>query len=180
MRNYTGLALMIFTTMAAAAGCYTINLKVSAERSGIETLRRQLVVDARSMRDLQAELRTRARLPEMQRWNDQVLKMSAPAAGQFMRSPVQLASFVTGPAVEGAGPGIAPATAPAVRYAVTAPVPVAPAGTAGVVRTAYSPQHGPDATKAAKAQALADALSDSLAADDSVVATSRGNPDGGQ
>lgn len=129
MRNYAGSALMLFVTIAAAVGSYTINLKVSGERAAVDALQRRIVADARDMRDLQAELRTRARLPEMQRWNDGVLKMSAPVAGQFLRSPLQLASF--GVVAE------APAAAPALRYAVTGPAEAAAAP--AIVQTAYAP-----------------------------------------
>nr|WP_310523037.1 hypothetical protein [Polymorphobacter sp.] len=127
MRNYAGSALMLFVTMAAAVGSYTVNLKVSAERGAVDDLHRQIIADASDMRDLQAELRTRARLPEMQRWNDNVLMMSAPAAGQYLRSPVQLASF-------GVAPPVA-AAEPALRYAVTIPVPAT--APAQVVQAAY-------------------------------------------
>jgi hypothetical protein len=128
MRHYAGSALILLVTLAAAIGSYTINLKVSAERAAVESLRRQLVADARDMRNLQAELRTRARLPEMQRWNDNVLLMAAPAAGQFLRSPLQLASF-------GAAP--APTEAPALRYAVTTPEGRADTVTSQVTRASY-------------------------------------------
>ena len=139
MRNYAGSALMLMVTIAAAVGSYTINLKVSGERAAVDRLRRTLVADARDMRTLQAELRTRARLPEMQRWNDQVLQMSAPAAGQYMGSPVQLASF-------GAAPPAA-IDAPVVRYAVANP---APAVAAPIIRAAY-----PAAPRNASRQAVA-------------------------
>lgn len=129
MRNYGGSALMLLITMATAVGSYTVNLKVSGERAAVDGLRRQIARDARDARNLQAELRTRARFPEMQRWNDSVLQMSAPSAAQYLHSPVQLASFVA-PA--------APAEAPALRYAVTAPAPVVPP-TATIVRAAYRP-----------------------------------------
>jgi hypothetical protein len=145
MRNYAGSALMLFVTMVAAIGSYTVNLRVSGERTEVDRLRERLVADARDIRNLQAELRTRARLPEMQRWNDSVLQMSAPAAGQFLRSPVQLASF-----------GAAPAAQPDVRYAVTGPTPAAPM-TAPVQRAAYrpapaaAPVPAPDAARILKA-----------------------------
>jgi hypothetical protein len=120
MRNYAGSALMLVITMAAAIGSYTVNLRVSAERSAVEKLQRRIVADAREIRTLQVELRTRARFPEMQRWNDGFFQMSAPSAGQYLRNPVQLASF-------GAAPEAA-AAAPSVTFAVTTPaaVPVAP------------------------------------------------------
>ncbi len=138
--RYAGSALMLFVTMAAAIGSYTVNLRVSGERSEVEQLRRRLVADARDIRNLQAELRTRARLPEMQRWNDSVLQMSAPAATQYLQSPVQLASF-------GAAPQAA-AAQPDVRYAVATPTPAAPI-TAPVQRAAYrpAPVAAPDAAR---------------------------------
>lgn len=127
MRNYAGSAMMLVTTMVAAVGCYTINLKVSGERAGVELLRRQLVADAREMRNLQAELRTRARFPELQRWNDNVLQMSAPAAGQFLRSPIELAGYAAAPT----------AAKPGIVYAVTTPEAAAPV-TAPLVTVAYA------------------------------------------
>ena len=142
--RYAGSALMLFVTMAAAIGSYTVNLRVSGERSEVERLRKRLVADARDIRNLQAELRTRARLPEMQRWNDSVLQMSAPAATQYLQSPVQLASF-------GAVPQAA-APQPDVRYAVATPAPAAPI-TAPVQRAAYrpAPVAAPDAARILKA-----------------------------
>lgn len=149
--RYAGSALMLAVTMAAAIGSYTVNLRVSGERAEVERLRKRLVADARDIRNLQAELRTRARLPEMQRWNDSVLQMSAPAATQYLQSPVQLASFGGAPAAPAA------AAQPDVRYAVTTPAPVAPI-TAPVQRAAYRPADraappvaAPDAARILKA-----------------------------
>ena len=146
MRHYAGSALMLIVTMAAAVGCYTINLRVSGERAAVQSLRSQLVADARDMRNLQAELRTRARFPEMQRWNDSVFQMSAPVAGQFLRSPVQLASY---------GAARAPAQAkPDVVYAVTAPATLAPPS-ATVVQAAYRPAVQPAAQPGTQAPEVA-------------------------
>jgi len=150
MRNYAGSAMMLVTTMVAAVGCYTINLKVSSERAGVEALRTQLVADAREIRNLQAELRTRARFPELQRWNDNVLQMSAPVAGQFLRSPVQLAGYAAAPATaepglvytvttpDSVGPMIAPVTAPMTAQLVEAAYQAPPAGEARLIRAGYS------------------------------------------
>jgi hypothetical protein len=126
---------MLIVTMAAAIGCYTINLRVAGERAAVESLRNNLVADARDIRNLQAELRTRARFPEMQRWNDNVFQMSAPAAGQFLRTPQQLASYGAAQAAEAAAPA---APAPAIVYAVTAPAPLASPSSI-VVQAAYRP-----------------------------------------
>jgi hypothetical protein len=119
---------MLLVTTAVIVGSYTVNLKVSAERAEVEHLHRTLVADARSIRNLQAELRTRARPQQIQRWNDDVLMMATPAAGQFLRSPVQLASF-----------SVPTEAAPVVRNAVTAPVPVVPTAAAPIVRAAFRP-----------------------------------------
>jgi hypothetical protein len=120
---------MLLVTTAVIVGSYTVNLKVSAERANVERLRRTLVVDARSIRDLQAELRTRARPPQIQRWNDEVLMMGTPEASQYLRSPMQLASFVVP-----AEPALA---APAIRNAVTAPAVMPTVNPAPIVRAAY-------------------------------------------
>jgi len=130
---------MLIVTMAAAVGCYTINLRVAGERAAVESLRNNLVADARDIRNLQAELRTRARFPEMQRWNDNVFQMSAPAAGQFLRAPEQLASYGAVQAARATAP-VAPA--PAVVYAVTSPAPVASPSSV-VVQAAYRPSAEP-------------------------------------
>ena len=134
MRHYAGSAFMLLITTAVIVGSYTVNLKVSAERTQVERLRRTLVSDARGIRNLEAELRTRARLPEMQRWNDNVLMMAAPAAGQYLRSPVQLAGFAV-------PDGVMPAALGApVQHAVTALTPVATQRLdAPIIRAAYRP-----------------------------------------
>ena len=133
MRHYAGSAMMLLVTTAVIVSSYTINLKVAAERTQVQRLTRTLARDAISIRDLQAELRTRARLPEMQRWNDNVLLMSAPAAGQYLRSPVQLAGFAVQDPADVAG-----SVAQPLQRAVTAPVPVAVRSiTAPIVRVAY-------------------------------------------
>lgn len=123
MKSYLGAALMVIATIATAVGSYSLNLHVSGERAAVRRLQMDLVTEARAVRALEAELRTRARLPELQRWNDLEFRMSAPGASQYLRSAVQLASFVAPP----------PAPPP-VQYALAeAPAPAA----AAVVRTAY-------------------------------------------
>ena len=134
MRHYAGSAMMLLVTSAVIVGSYTVNLKVSAERAEVGKLQRSLAADARSIRDLQAELHTRARLPEMQRWNDNVLLMAAPSAGQYLRNPVQLAGF----AVPDAPAPLLAAAVPVQRAVVTAPAAV-PSVTAPIVRAAYRP-----------------------------------------
>ncbi|WP_310496012.1 hypothetical protein [Sandarakinorhabdus sp.] len=113
MRSMLATGLMLLATGVVMAGSYTVNLKASSERAAVTRLRLALVDDASRIRELEAELRTRARLPEMQRWNDMVLHMAAPQSVQFLHSPVQLASYAAQPNAPQAG-GV-----PSLRYAVT-------------------------------------------------------------
>jgi hypothetical protein len=112
-------------TVLVGIGCYGATTHGVAQRDAIQKMRRQLAADTRAIRDLEAELRTRARLPQLERWNDEVLKMSAPAAGQFLRSPVHLAHLVS-PVRPETAPEAAPA-APTLRYAIAPAAPAAPA-----------------------------------------------------
>jgi hypothetical protein len=147
MTNYAGAALMLFATLGTAIGSYTVNLHVAAERAEVKRLRAELVDQTRGVLGLQAELRTRARLPEMQRWNDNVFKMAAPSATQFLRSPVQLAGFIAPPAPPATAPApvqyavaAAPAAVPAALVEVdyrAAPATAQAAGTATLVRAGY-------------------------------------------
>lgn len=154
MSSYLGSIGMLMAGVAVAIGGYSVNLRVSAERTAVDRLRVQLASDARDIRMLQAELRMRARLPELQRWNDEVFPamsaqgtaMAAPQAAQFLRSPVQLASYVAGGE---AAPAVVRA-APAPSYAVTAPAPVA-TPPASVVQASYRPSDEPRAPLAVAA-----------------------------
>ncbi|WP_416907992.1 MAG: hypothetical protein ACMVO5_13410 [Polymorphobacter sp.] len=131
MKDFAGSLLMVLLTMVIGIGCYGAATHGASQRAAIDDMRRQLIAEAREIRDLEAELRTRARLPQLERWNDQVLKMSAPAAGQFMATPVQLINLVTPPEP------VAPALeAPTLRLAVA---PAAPTEQGGIVRTGFEP-----------------------------------------
>jgi hypothetical protein len=127
MRIQTGSMLTAFTTLAVLVGCYTVNLQVSAERALVKKLRQDVQRDVSDIQDLQAELDTRAGPTVMQRWNDDVLQMAAPAALQYLRSPVQLAAFVPAPAAE-----------PMLRNAVTPAEPVV-AKADPVIRVTFAP-----------------------------------------
>jgi hypothetical protein len=107
MKTSFGSAALVGLALSSAMAFYAVSLHVAAERSGIEKVRAQIVADSHDIRMLQAELRTRARLPELQRWNEQVLALAPPKPGQFIDSPLVLANY--------AAP--AAAMAPAVRFA---------------------------------------------------------------
>lgn len=162
MKDYAGTLLMVVLTTFIGIGCSSAVTHGASQRSAINDMRRDLVAETRAIRDLEVELRTRARLPQLERWNEQVLKMSAPAAGQFMRSPVQLINLVTPPKpVQPAQPALRFALAPAQPQALGAVVQARfelarlPTKTAeaGVVRVAF-----PSATRPAELNAPLDVL----------------------
>jgi hypothetical protein len=116
-----GTVPMLAVTVVAALGFYTLTLTVSAERTEVERLQRQIASGMSDVRTLEAELKTRARLPVLQKWNDEVLALGAPLPKQFVDAPVQLAAYAPGlpdpvaaePAVQLAVVEEAPAPAPA-------------------------------------------------------------------
>lgn len=88
-------ATLIGLTMVSALAFYTISLKVSAERGAVIDLQRKIARDTREIRQLEAELRTRASLPQLQRWNDDVLALTPASVKQYAHTPVQLAAYAT-------------------------------------------------------------------------------------
>ena len=86
-----GLALV---TLGAGLGLYLVSYSVGAERSGIAKLERQIATDRRDIRALEAELRVRSNLPQLERWNASALALGAPKSGQILESEVQLAGLV--------------------------------------------------------------------------------------
>ena len=120
---------MMAATAVAILGLNTLSLHVSAERGKVEKLQSRIAADLRDIRALEAELRTRARLPVLQKWNDNVLALSAPTSRQFADSAVQLAAFAPGAPAAVPGP-------PAVQMALATPeTTVVP--TPGLVKAAY-------------------------------------------
>lgn len=78
---------------AAALGCYMLSLNVASERAELDRIEHRIVVAKQDIRQLQTELGTRGRLAQLDRWNAEVLALSAPSAEQFLDSAVTLARF---------------------------------------------------------------------------------------
>lgn len=118
-RGWGASLLMVAATLATAVGSYSLSLKVSGERAQLDRIasaNRALAADIRSR---SAELRVRMRLPQLQRWNDDVLGLLPITAEQFVENPVRLATFASEQPVA--------ANAPTLQLAI-APQPAAPAG----------------------------------------------------
>jgi hypothetical protein len=123
---------------AAALGCYMLSLRVASERADLARLDRKIIATQQNIRTLQTEVGTRSRIPQLEDWNEEVLALSAPAAGQFIESNVSLARFdmrappapLDAPAevrlasADTAAP--APAATPAPQRAIAAPAAAQP------------------------------------------------------
>jgi hypothetical protein len=78
---------------SAATGLYLISLQVAAERGKLEAVERQISAAERDMRQLQTELGTRASMRQLEKWNGDVLALSAPKASQFARDGATLVAL---------------------------------------------------------------------------------------
>ncbi|MFN3944389.1 MAG: hypothetical protein ACK4K7_05630 [Allosphingosinicella sp.] len=77
----------------AALGCYMTSLQVASERAELANIEHRILRAQQDIRTLQTELGTRGRLSQLERWNAEVLALSAPTSGQFLDSEVTLARF---------------------------------------------------------------------------------------
>lgn len=77
----------------SALGCYLVSLRVAAERAQVAGLDTKLVLAQQDIRQLSTELGTRSRLVQLERWNADVLALTAPKADQYLTGEMQLASL---------------------------------------------------------------------------------------
>ncbi|TPE59541.1 hypothetical protein FJQ54_13760 [Sandaracinobacter neustonicus] len=103
-RTWAATAWLVAGTIAVAVTSYSLSLKVAAERRDVEKLARQNASLQSDLKALDAELRVRMRMPQLQRWNDSVLGMVPISATQYLANPVQLAAY--GDPIEQAAPAV--------------------------------------------------------------------------
>ena len=77
----------------AATFLYLISLQVAVERGKLEAVEAQINAAQREVRQLQTEMGTRASLRQLERWNGEVLALSAPKATQFVNNGAQLVAL---------------------------------------------------------------------------------------
>ena len=77
----------------AATFLYLISLQVAVERGKLEAVEAQIRAAQREVRQLQTEMGTRASLRQLERWNGDVLALSAPKATQFVNDGAQLVAL---------------------------------------------------------------------------------------
>ncbi|WP_293882827.1 hypothetical protein [Sphingomonas sp.] len=120
----------------AAVSLYMVSLQVAAERGKLESVERQIALAQRNMRQLQTELGTRASLRQLEKWNGDVLALSAPKAQQFLHGEAELASLGSG-AIDDGTPNAPPAVMNASFSSGSTVLPLAPVKTeVATIRTA--------------------------------------------
>ena len=83
--------LLCFATVSPA--CYMVSSQVAAERGRVEAVEGAILDAKRDIRALETEFDTRANLAQLERWNGDVLSLSAPRADQYLASDAALASL---------------------------------------------------------------------------------------
>jgi hypothetical protein len=83
----------------AATFLYLISLQVAVERGKLEAVEAQIGSAQREVRQLQTEMGTRASLRQLERWNGDVLALSAPKATQFVHDGAGLVALDAPPPV---------------------------------------------------------------------------------
>lgn len=134
-RTWAATAWLVAGTIAVAVTSYSLSLQVASERREVERLARQNRSLQADLKALDAELRVRMRMPQLQRWNDSVLGLVPISATQYLTSPLHLANYgkplETGlPRVQLAVRDLAPEAAPVkprLVAAEAAPAPQRPA-----------------------------------------------------
>ena len=103
----------------AATFLYLISLQVAVERGKLEAVEAQIGSAQREVRQLQTEMGTRASLRQLERWNGDVLALSAPKATQFVHDGAQLVALNLGDDAHGT-----PNAPPPVMASIAVPKPV--------------------------------------------------------
>jgi hypothetical protein len=92
MKRLKGLGWITLGFLAAIA-CYLVSLQVAIERNRLGDVNASILAAKRDIRQLETEFTTRASLRQLERWNGEVLALSAPASAQFISNERQLASM---------------------------------------------------------------------------------------
>jgi hypothetical protein len=78
---------------AAALVCYLVSQSVAAERANVARLDMRIARAKGDIARLSIELDARSRMGQIERWNNEVLALSAPTPEQFVADGVQLAAL---------------------------------------------------------------------------------------
>ncbi|MCP3731176.1 hypothetical protein M9978_12125 [Sphingomonas sp. MG17] len=81
------------TGVIVAPGCYLVSSQVASERARVEGLERAIVKARKDIRGLETEFDTRANLAQLERWNGEVMRYTAPTPAQFLPGDAALAQL---------------------------------------------------------------------------------------
>ncbi len=152
--------------------CYLMSSRVAAERTRLGQIESAIASTERDIKALETEFDTRASFDQLQRWNGDTLKLSAPTAAQYVKDDAQLADLNWdgrgGDSQEAVIPSAPNAAAPAPQTASVESKAPAPAAAPAPVKAAVamvaapvSPRIQPASAKApAKAKPAAIAMLD--------------------
>lgn len=132
----------LFGCLAVVLGCYMVSLSVAAERNKLARVNVQIAQAQRDLRTLGTEFDTRANMVQLERWNGEVLALTAPTAGQFVRDEVQFAALVR-------TPGATPTVQTAALVVPAGVTPIQIANAAAVAAVAATPAPAPAVARAA-------------------------------
>jgi len=94
MLAYAWKSLGWFTAIVAVAlGFLLVPLQVAAERKKLDKTTAQIAAARRDIRSLETEFDTRANLAQLEQWNGDTLRLTAPVAGQYVTDEAALASI---------------------------------------------------------------------------------------
>ncbi|HSI18331.1 MAG TPA: hypothetical protein VK980_11210 [Sphingomonas sp.] len=94
MLAYAWKSLGWFTAIVAVAlGFLLVPLQVAAERKKLDKTVAQIGAAHRDIRALETEFDTRANLAQLEQWNGDTLRLTAPVAGQYITDEAALASL---------------------------------------------------------------------------------------
>lgn len=130
-------------------GCYLMSSRVAAERNKLAAIESSIARTQRDITALETEFDTRASFAQLQRWNGDTLKLSAPTAAQYIRNDAELAQVDFNAPTPNAGPQIQTAAA------VIPSAPVVPADTAVAATPPAPATSAPAKMKAAVAMVSA-------------------------
>ncbi|GAA0307067.1 hypothetical protein GCM10009087_16330 [Sphingomonas oligophenolica] len=121
-------------SVAVALGFLLVPLQVAAERKKLDRTVSQIAEAHRDIRALETEFDTRANLAQLEKWNGDTLRLTAPVAAQFVPDTGALASLDVH---QGASIQMASLVVPSLPDAGMKPAaPVVPAATAPVAAAA--------------------------------------------
>ncbi len=83
----------LLTGVIVAPGCYLVSSQVASERSRVEAVERAIITARKDIRGLETEFDTRANLAQLERWNGEVMRYTAPTPRQFLGSDRELAAL---------------------------------------------------------------------------------------